>query len=67
MRCDERHNIELLEKFVMDTIDYYFLNDRPGQRMKVDGVKKLIASRFEFYQNSIEREIQSLATRTNEK
>lgn len=41
--------LEDLEKFVMDTIDHVFLNNRPGQRGKVKGAKTLIKYRFDFY------------------
>ena len=41
--------LEDLEKFVMDTIDNVFLNNRPGQGDKVKGVKALIKYRFDFY------------------
>ena len=44
-----KFDIEDLEKFVMDTIDHIFLNNRPGQKDKVKGAKALLKYRFEVY------------------
>jgi len=42
-------SLEDLEKFVMDTIDNVFMNNRKGQADKVKGAKALIKYRFDFY------------------
>ena len=46
-----KFDLEDLEKFVMDTIDHVFLNDRLGQKAKVKGAKALIQYRFELYRS----------------
>ena len=42
-------DIELLEKFVMDTVDMIYLKPK---HYTAEGVKKLIAYRFQLYRTS---------------